>query len=192
MNNRMKLHYSFESHKIINSQNEHFSLQQKIGILISSLKWNFLFPTGREDALQENNESCFCSCCCHLTVIRMNIKLQMWYKYQMGNSDVTIIQIIFHYFQLTNFLQPMLEIALCNLQYTLIETVSALSFLLTSLTFRGSILATTILLHQCFSYEFLIVYSVRLMSSTVPILGGHRTDKRGKLSFLYLFTVTNI
>ena len=68
----------------------------------------------------------------------------------------------------------MLEIALCNLQYTLIETVSAVSFLLTSLTFRGSVLATTILLHQCFSYEFLIVYSVWLMSSAVPILGGHQ------------------
>lgn len=86
----------------------------------------------------------------------------------------------------------MLEIALCNLQYTLIETVSAVSFLLTSLTFRGSVLATTILLHEYFSCEFLIVYSMWLMSSTVPILGGHRTDKRGRLSFLYLFTVTNI
>lgn len=139
---------------------------------MSLLKWNFLFPTGCEDTLQENSEACFCSCCCHLTVMRMNTKLQIWYKYQMGNNDVTIIQIIFHYFQFTNSLYSMLEIALCNLQYTLMETVSAVSILLTSLTFRGFILATTILLYQYFSYELSIVCSVWFMSSITLILGG--------------------
>ena len=78
----------------------------------------------------------------------------------------------------------MLEIALCNLQNTLMETVSAVSILLTSLTFRGFILATTILLYQYFSYELLIVCSVWFMSSITLILGGPRADKRGRLCFL--------
>lgn len=110
----------------------------------------------------------------------------MWYKYQMGNSGVTIIQIIFHYFWLTYFLQSMLEIALCNLKHTLIETVSAVSILLTSLTFKGLILATTIFSYQHFSYEFLI--AVSLISYFVLIQGGHRADKRERLYFLTFFS----
>lgn len=161
---------------------------------MSLLKWNFLSPTGCKDTLQENSEACFCSRCCHLTVMRMNIKLQIWYKYQMGNNDVTIIQIIFHYFQFTNFLYSMLEIALCNLQQTLMETVSAVSILLTSLTFRGFILATTILLYQYFSYELSTVCSVWFMSSITLILGGSQGRQKRKIVLfdICLFSVTSI
>lgn len=78
----------------------------------------------------------------------------------MGNSDVTIIQIISHYFQLSNFLLNMLEIALYNLQYTLIETVSAVSILLTSLTFRGLNFSYHNLWYQDFAIESSLVHAM--------------------------------
>lgn len=75
----------------------------------------------------------------------------------------------------------MLQIALCNLQYTLIETVSAVSILLTSLTFMGFNFSYHGSFVQYFSYEFLTVHAVWMMSSIILILRGQRADKRGRL-----------
>ena len=106
---------------------------------------------------------------------------------------LTIIQMIFHFFQLTNFLYSMLEIALCNLQYTLIETVSAVSILLTSLACR----------EFDFSYHnlFVSILFLRILncewSMNVEFYYYYFERSKGKgekacIFDIYLFSVTDI
>lgn len=75
----------------------------------------------------------------------------------------------------------MLEIALCNLQYTLIETVSAVSILLTSLTFMGFNFSY----HSSF-VSILFLWLLNCVcsaddSSIILILRGQRAEKGGRL-----------